>query len=178
MLDANVCFNVFFTGSVPNCRASSRAWWEEPRRGRCLEGKCRREKGKPEKPCLCYITPWTLNALCVGVFTGILKRTPLMEVNVCVSFGWTEGETSFVSKLFLVCKLQKCSLNTQECVCWLLWWTLTHQMKTPLAASKKKQQKNNCDLWYMRQMKLALIIIKYIYVWTSSSSVYISWMHF
>lgn len=45
------CFTL--TGSEPNCTASSRAWWEVPRRGRSLEGKFRRKKGKPEEDHIC-----------------------------------------------------------------------------------------------------------------------------
>lgn len=110
LLDANVCFFFFmFAGNVPNCRASSRAWWEEPRRGRCLEGKSRIERGKPEK-LLGSCNGLSMWYVCVVFFfTDMLKCVPRVCTFWCgcvFLIDWRRNQ--FVLKLFLLCKLKKC----------------------------------------------------------------------
>lgn len=69
-----------FSGNVPSCRANSRAWWEEPRRGRCREGKCRREREKPENlACFCN----GLNAKCVCSFFSPLRHPKVYTQCTC-----------------------------------------------------------------------------------------------
>lgn len=71
------CFCSVFTGSGPNCTASLRAWCEEPRRGRCLERKCRRKKGKPEDQ---VHIEQTLNIMCCDLICNMMKGSHTLDV--------------------------------------------------------------------------------------------------
>lgn len=97
--------NLFYrlTGSVRSCKANSRAWWEEPRRGRCLERRCRRKRGKPEELNLYH---W-LDLKCSVCDAGFpnLQKLWTYNMDVCVCF-WqtvTEDKTSW----FLNCTVNR-----------------------------------------------------------------------
>lgn len=125
MLDAKLeCFSLspfIFAGNVPSCRANSRAWWEGPRRGRCLEGKCRRERGKPKKLFLCVMDSQC--NVCAAFFVFFIFKCARQtytfwgEVTVFVSFWWTEG----INSLFLNCssRWKLIQFIQFQCVCWL-----------------------------------------------------------
>lgn len=133
-----MCFYVF-TGSVPNCRASSRAWWEEPRRGRCLGGKCRRERGKPEDQANIHSMDfkYVCESVRGSVFINILKcrHTPWMCACLCV----IEGDTS----LFL-----NCSIFASSTRLWLSMCVLDDASRpwhTEQMGEKKKFCQLRCD---------------------------------
>lgn len=76
-LDFSLKFCFTPTGREPNCTVSSKAWWEVSRRGRSLERKCRRKKGKPEEDDLYCL----LDCFC----KVCIKVRAHLDMCVCVS---------------------------------------------------------------------------------------------